>query len=88
MQVFNYPALGAPVVVKKSFHSDSVAVEWNATGSAFLMQVSVEVDNINQSYYGRTGLHFVRLDKKMDRTPRPLLSLTHSLTLTDPRQSA
>jgi translation initiation factor 2A len=64
VQVFRYPALGA-AVLKKSFQADSVSIDWNGRGSAFLLQVSVEVDKTNQSYYGKTGLHLVRLAPKV-----------------------
>lgn len=61
--VYKYPQLTSPVL-RKSFHADSVSIDWNARGTAFLLQVSVEVDKTNQSYYGKTGLHLMRLAPK------------------------
>jgi uncharacterized protein with WD repeat len=52
-----------------------VSFKWNSTGTAVLVFASCDVDKTNQSYYGETNLHFLRVRRpsapaRLLRVPR------------------
>jgi len=58
---------GGPPLARRSFFRVShVRFRWNATGTALLLLASADVDATNQSYYGESSLHFLRVDASVE----------------------
>ncbi|CAG9467121.1 unnamed protein product [Pedinophyceae sp. YPF-701] len=50
------------VVGKSFFNATEMSFFWSTTGSAVVMIASADVDNTNQSYYGRQTVHMMQAD--------------------------
>ncbi|KAJ3331049.1 hypothetical protein HDU76_004216 [Blyttiomyces sp. JEL0837] len=50
---------GGPLAQRNFFNADSVDLLWNIEGSGLLVWTHTEVDNTNQSYYGKSSVHFM-----------------------------
>jgi translation initiation factor 2A len=58
---------GGPPLARRSFFRVShVRFRWNAPGTALLLLASADVDATNQSYYGESSLHFLRVDASVE----------------------
>lgn len=61
-QIFSLDDPSKPTASKTFFKAQTVNMQWNNTGSAVLVQASMEVDDTGKSYYGGSHLHFMRSD--------------------------
>jgi translation initiation factor 2A len=58
---------GTTALARRSFFRVShVRFKWNAPGTAVLLLATADVDATNQSYYGESSLHFLRVDAAVE----------------------
>lgn len=60
-KIYQYPIPDSnqPVNSKSFFQADKVDLFWNKKGTGLLILTSTEVDQSNNSYYGKQALHFM-----------------------------
>lgn len=61
-QIFRLDSLEKPTATKTFFKAQTVRMQWNNTGTAVLVQTTMEVDDTGKSYYGGSHLYFLRPD--------------------------
>jgi translation initiation factor 2A len=73
LRIYALPAPGAepvsepaPLARRSFFRVSHVKFRWNAPGTALLVLATADVDATNQSYYGESSLHFLRVDGSVE----------------------
>ncbi|KAJ1561099.1 hypothetical protein HK405_004927, partial [Cladochytrium tenue] len=67
VRLFDYAKLsGAPLSPRTTFNADLVDYLWSADGCNLLAWIHTEVDKTNQSYYGKSTLHYLTVDGAFD----------------------
>jgi translation initiation factor 2A len=56
----------APLARRSFFRVSHVRFKWNPPGTALLLLATADVDATNQSYYGESSLHFLRVDASVE----------------------
>ena len=60
IQIYGLLTLSSSPTSQKAFYkADRAKIKWNALGTQALVLTQTEVDKINKSYYGETGLYLL-----------------------------